>query len=115
MKDVGKFKPWQIVVVVAAVVAVGISVLRLAVRESSPHLADSVRMVDVNTGDLFDMQVGRTMIPAKNPRTGTYSLLPVERRDGEMVLSERYRVALKGIEGSHGAVEASTGKVRTKP
>lgn len=115
----GDVKPWQIVVLVAAVVALGASAYFSLGRGERLDLASSLRMVDVNTGELFTLKIGKgpnsATIPGKNPKTGAVTLLPVEERDGRYYLIERYMPAIGQIEGKHEAVaDKKTGEVRVR-
>jgi hypothetical protein len=82
----GDVKPWQIVVIVAAIVVAVTSFL------------------------VFGR--GGTMIPGQNPKSSEWTLMPVEDRDGKLFVSERYLNALKSIPGEHAAIDASTGEVK---
>jgi hypothetical protein len=113
----GQVKPWQVVVLVAALVALGVSVYFTMFSGPRLELADSVRMADVNSGELFRLKIGPggAMIPGTNPKTKAVSLLPIEERDGKWFISERYLSALKGLEGEHKAVlDAKTGEIRVQ-
>lgn len=113
----GDVKPWQIVVLVAAVVIVGSSLYLSFGRGPKLELADSVRMVDVNTGELFNLRIGKggATIPGTNPKTRTLTLLPVVEREGKWYLAERYLPAMQNLEGKHEAVvDAKSGEVRVR-
>jgi hypothetical protein len=109
-------KPWQVVVVVAALVAVAVS-LYFTLSGPKLNLASSVPMVDVNTGEFFRVKVGKggATFPGSHPKTGKVTLLPVIEQDGKWFLAQRYMSSLKDIEGDHAAiVDAKTGEVRVK-
>lgn len=55
-------------------------------------LKDSVRFVCVETGEIFTIKRSDipSVLPAKNPKTGKASLLPVIERDGKYVVNPRY-------------------------
>jgi len=113
----GDTKPWQIVVLVAAVVAVGSSLYFSLARGEKLDLATSIQMVDVNSGELYRLKIGKggASIPGTNPSTKSVTLLPVEERDGKWYLRERYLSSLKNLEGKHEAVaDAKTGEIRVK-
>jgi hypothetical protein len=109
----GDVKPWQIVVIVAAIVVAATSFLVFG-RGEKLDLDNSLRMVDVRTGEVFSLKAGRggTMIPGQNPKSSEWTLMPVEDRDGKLFVSERYLNALKSIPGEHAAIDASTGEVK---
>jgi hypothetical protein len=109
---VSKAKPWQIVLVVAAVVAAGITVYRFVTGSSGVDLAGKIQMVDVNTGESFYLKVGSgpgsATIPGRNPKTGEKTLLPVIEENGKLVFAQRYFVSLPSIPGTHAAVDPAT-------
>jgi hypothetical protein len=109
---VSKAKPWQIVVVVAAVVAAGITIYRFVTGGSGVDLAGKVHMVDVNTGESFYLKVGAgpgsATIPGRNPKTGEKTLLPVMEENGKTVFAQRYFTSLQTIPGTHAAVDPAT-------
>jgi hypothetical protein len=110
----GEVKPWQIVVLVAAVVAVSASIY-FSMGDGEVRVDNHIRMVDTSTGELFNIRVGRggATIPGKNPRTGLVTLMPVDERDGQWFIRERYLGALQAIEGDKSAVvDVKTGQVR---
>jgi hypothetical protein len=99
----GAIKPWQIVVLVAAVVAVAASLYLTLARDDSIPLASQMTVVDVTTGDLYSIPIsGHKMItlPATNPATGKVSLFPAEKNQtGQWVISPRYLGGLSQVEG----------------
>ncbi len=112
----GNVKPWQIVLLVVAVVAVATSAYFSMSGEPNIQAKTSVLMFDVNTGDSQEMGFGKggAAYPGINPKTKTLSMLPIQQReDGKWYLIERYASALKNIEGSKAAViDQKTGEVR---
>jgi len=109
-------KLWQIVLFVAAAGAILFTVL--ATRGPGLDLADSIVMVDVETGELFSFSIDGKRgvgIPNYNPRSGRLTLLPVARDDsGAWMLTERARpmVADLGVE-PHAVMDVTSGKVKT--
>jgi hypothetical protein len=114
----GNVKPWQIVVMVIAVVAVAASAYFSFSGKSDVKFASEITMVDVNTGDLFAFPVSRRQVvipPEANPDTGKKTLLRVNKNAaGKWVLDGREVSAiLPTIEGDHKAViDRKTGEVR---
>jgi hypothetical protein len=53
-----------------------------------------------------------SVLPAKNPRTGKFSLLPAEERDGKLYLIERYADAMKSMSEVSKHVDPETLEVR---
>ena len=83
-----EIKPWQIIIIVVAVVVLAFSGWRMmgADRIDSPsgHMT-----VDVMTGQLYLVKKGKArgiLYPAKNPDTGDRTLFPVVQPEG----SERW-------------------------
>ncbi|MBL9030600.1 MAG: hypothetical protein JNM80_02700 [Phycisphaerae bacterium] len=110
-------KPWQIVVLVAALVVGGASAYYMFGSREQVNFAGEVLLVDVTTGDLFSYPVGGKrgiMIPAKNPETGKVALLSVDKSpEGKWIVGPRDLPALKQIEGEPKAlVDRRTGEVR---
>lgn len=93
-------KPWQLVVIGLGFLAlIGGFVWSVRGGNQQPKLADSIVMVDVATGELFELALedGLAFIPpVKNPDTGTESLFPAYRDEatGKWYLDERFRGAL---------------------
>lgn len=88
----GDLKPWQIVVIIAAVIAVGFTGWRLltADRVAQPS---GYMTVDVRTGQLYDIQKGKArgvVVPARHPETGERTLYPVNNENGTWKLDEGY-------------------------
>jgi hypothetical protein len=105
-------KRWQIGVFIAAAVVLGWSVR--ATFFPGPRTAGSLRMVDVETGEIFKLKVGRggAMIPGVNPRTERVTLLPVARDDeGRWRVARRYLAALSNIAAEPAAIDVETGLV----
>ncbi|HYE61362.1 MAG TPA: hypothetical protein VD997_05145 [Phycisphaerales bacterium] len=100
----GTVKPWQIVVMVLAVVAVIGSVVYSCSGESTapPEQAREVTLVDIRTGDLFiaDYPERRpVMFPAKNPDDQQMTLYPVNEKDGKWMLNMRYMSQIRKEKG----------------
>lgn len=112
----GKVKPWQIVVMVVAVVAVAASAYLSLNKDKGPKLIDEITMVDVTSGDLFVFPLtGKksVAIPELNPDTGKRTLMPTYRNEaGEWTIGPRDRDALNAFKNEPKlVVEVSTGKV----
>lgn len=99
-------KPWQIVLLVVAVLVLAGS-LWLTFSGSGPDFGSRVYMVDVVSGELFvaDTEKQRGMVlPAKHPETGERTLLPVEIGEDEKArISSRYRSSVEQILYNQGA------------
>ena len=86
-----KVKPVQLVVLIAGVLALGWTTWRLATQDSGPKMADSLRLVDVTTGELFIFPLtgGGAIFPELNPGTGKRLLLPIHEVDGKYRVTPR--------------------------
>jgi hypothetical protein len=109
-------KPWQIVVIVAAIVLV-IGSLAYTFSGSAPvKTASELLLVDVGTGDLFVASVRNRgiAIPANHPETQQPTLVPVSQdEEGRWTVSRREIGALKTLKVSTSAlVNEQTGEVR---
>lgn len=84
-----------------------------------PLQPPEVRFVDVTTGEFFTLDRRATkMIPAKSPKTGQYTLLPViQTSDGRCVVEVRYRRSVADIQKQTNAqklfVDSATFEVHT--
>lgn len=113
-------KPWQIAVVALGLIG-GVGGVVYSFR-SNPglNLADSVPMVDVMTGELYDFEVpkkGSLVFPEINPTTGKETLFPIIKDDaGNWKLAERYAGGLKLLKAKPEelAVDSATGIVKVK-
>lgn len=103
----GDAKPWQIVLIVVAVVGLGFSVWKFGFNKG-PELPNSVMLVDVKTGNLFELQLsGRkaAIYPEKHPETGEHTLMPVRKQDdGTWQIISRMLPALQDVQGGTPAV-----------
>lgn len=115
----GQIKAWQgIVVGLALLMLAGSLYFTFGRGEGEVKLANSVTMVDVTTGDLFEYSVsGRrgVMVPEKHPDSGKLVLFPVEREEspppGRWVIGSRARGVLGDSEEEPTAVNRQTGEV----
>ncbi|MCA9276097.1 MAG: hypothetical protein KDA29_08730 [Phycisphaerales bacterium] len=101
-------KPWQIVLFLAAIAVLGFSIWKFGAGSGvESQMADSMMLVDVQTGQLFEADIrGQRgiLIPAKNPDSQKVSLLPVFEEDGQWYLYERYRGVLNQLDVTHDAI-----------
>ncbi|MDX9911176.1 MAG: hypothetical protein RBS39_05035 [Phycisphaerales bacterium] len=114
----GKLKPWQIVLFVAALGAVGFAVYSSVTGAGPVNLRDRFEFVDMTTGELITIdRKGKTLlIPCRNPATDKYTLLPVQKGDdGKYRIMDRYLPMLSEIEGEPTAlVNRKTGEVAVR-
>jgi hypothetical protein len=105
---------WQIVLFVAAGIAVAISGYFTFFR-SGINLPHKLVLVDIVTGDLYGIDSdGKTiLIPARSPVSGEKSLYPVAKGDdGEWVLDARSLEEIRAIaEQKELAIDEETGRV----
>ncbi|MEL7473916.1 MAG: hypothetical protein AAGK04_11420 [Planctomycetota bacterium] len=101
----GSVKPWQVLLFVAAIASLAYAAWN-ALSGEKVELAQTINLVDVHTGELFEVDVSRRgmVIPAKHPETGERTLLGVRLEDGEWRLNAKGIESLKQIRGSHDAV-----------
>jgi hypothetical protein len=113
----GDIKPWQIVVLVAAVVVVIASAYLTFGRSDMPEMASELTLVDITTGDMFIYPLSghrALSIPGKNPDTGKAALFPVGKDEsGVWTVSLRDLGSLSLVEGEPAALtNRKTGEVR---
>lgn len=108
-------KPWQIAVVIIGLLG-GTGLLAWNfLGSSSKKTADSMSFIDVVDGTLFkaDLRAKKGMIvPAKNPDTGEYTLVPVEKSGSDWVVPDYFRRVLKEVPISATVVDLASGKVQ---
>ena len=90
----GTVKPWQIVVMVLAVVAVVGSAFYSCKSTDTTKVvqADSVTLVDIKTGALFEAKFPErrpVSWPAKNPDSGEATLYPAYQKDNAWFVTGR--------------------------
>lgn len=112
----GTAKPWHIVVIVAAVVAMAASLYLTFGGDDGPEMTNRLVLVDVATGELFTVTLPGSkaiLVPANHPDTGKPTLVPVDRREGRWVISRRHLEAVRGLP-EKGALNEETGEVRVR-
>lgn len=88
----GDAKPWQIILIVVAVVGVGFSVWRFGFGDRVVQ-SDHVTTMCVVTGEIYEIRLGKAkglMLPAKHPETGERTLFPAEQQGGKWVVSPNF-------------------------
>lgn len=95
-------KPWQIVIFVLAIGALGFSIWKFGVGSSiESNMAKSMTLVDVETGQLYIVDISGqrgVMIPVRRPETRELALMPVYQESGSWYLVGNYRGSLQAIE-----------------
>lgn len=91
-------KPWQIILMIAAVCVLGFSVWKFGFA-GKVQQPDSILLVDVMDGQLYDAHKGSAkgmLLPARSPTTGDRTLFPVEKGpDGVWRVRDRYLPTLE--------------------
>lgn len=109
-----ELRPWQIAVMAAAVLVLGVSVYFQMTDESKViRIADRVTVVDVETGDLFETAFpsGRAVVyPAKSPSNGQMAVFPVQNVGDKWVIPDRFLDQVRDYYKG----KSSTGKVDLK-
>lgn len=113
-------KPWQIVLIVVAVLAVSASLWYQIFGGDDLSSSDSITVVDVKTGELFKSPKPSKRaieLPAINPNTKTNTLVPAYQENGEWFVSELF-VGYARANSGKGAdsifKEAQGGKINPK-
>jgi hypothetical protein len=114
----GDVKPWQIGVIAVALLAVCGSIFYSCSGASSTvKQANTARMVDIRTGELFEASYPEkrpVSFPAKNPKSGDASLYPVFFRDNKWSLNTRYMTDIKKDQSLKAGliVDAKSGEIK---
>jgi hypothetical protein len=90
-----EIKPWQIILIIAAVVVLAFSGWRM-MSSGSIDQPEGHMTVDVMTGQLYLVKKGKAkgvLYPAKHPETGERTLYPVNQRDDD---SGKWELHLRG-------------------
>lgn len=112
----GNAKPWQIILIVAAVGVFGFSIWKFGFS-GGVGLPDAVLLMDVRSGNLFEIDISgkkAAAYPEKHPDTGEYTLIPIEKgENGSWRIPPRMMVLLQGIQGEMPAVlDRSSGQIQ---
>lgn len=110
-------RPWHIVLLAVSVIALGVSVYFTMGNSDGVELADSIVLVDLESGELLrvDLPKNRAIFtPAVNKVTKKRSLFPVAEKDGKWYVSKRYVGSVKEFVPNPEAVlvDAKTGEVK---
>ncbi|HRQ72882.1 MAG TPA: hypothetical protein PLU35_07635 [Phycisphaerales bacterium] len=111
-----KVKAWQIALFVAAFAALGVTTWRALFRDSPQRrLSNSIMFVDVESGQLFEFEVGgrkAVMPPERHPQSNKIALVPVYKEDGKWLVPPRYRDTLTQVEVENRSVDPSSLEVQ---
>jgi hypothetical protein len=111
-----KAKPWQIaLIVIGLLVGVG-SVTYTLLNSGEPALADSILLVDVETGQLYraNVKIRAIVLPARRAEDGKLALLRVRTDEtGKYYISDRDLKLLDSLDSTIQikAVHGDTGDV----
>lgn len=86
-------KPWQLVLVVVALLALVTSIGFQIFNSDDVRQSNNLTLIDYKTGELFssDIPEGKSaFLPATNPGTKEDTLIPVVQRDGQFYVAEQY-------------------------
>jgi hypothetical protein len=111
-------KPWQLAVIVIGLLVGGGLIAWQGLTSNEVKLAESVVVVDVLTGELFEVPLpeGQAIsFPLKNPNSGKAALIPAAQVDGKWFVRTRFREfvpeLLKTLGEKKGAINAETSEV----
>jgi len=99
-------KPWQIVLIVVALLALVASISYQIFNSDTVTQSTSLTLIDYKTGELFasDIPTGKSaFLPATNPGTKEDTLVPVEERDGKFYVSKEFVSFVRSRGGKAGA------------
>lgn len=108
-------KPWQIGVIAVGLLG-GLGLVGWQLFGGSKVVTvDSMTLVDVNDGSTYIADLGgrkAVTVPARNPDTGEYTLVPVIKEGDSWVVPEYYRAVLKQFEKTDFISDPSTGVMK---
>jgi len=99
-------KPWQIVLIVVALLALVASISYQIFNSDTVTQSTSLTLIDYKTGELFasDIPTGKSaFLPATNPGTKEDTLVPVVKRDGKFYVAEKYVNYARSLSAKSGA------------
>lgn len=94
----GGAKPWQVAVIVIGLLAgIGLTVWSTAFSGETVEIASSMTLVDVTTGQLYEVPVPNRSLsyPLVNPETSQRTLIPAVQKDGQWEVPSHMRFRLK--------------------
>lgn len=93
-------RPWHIVLLAVSVLALGVSIYFTTSSDDDVDFADSMIMVDLETGELIAavLPKGRAISPpATNPVTTRRTYFPAVQKDGKWFVTTRYLQHVKAF------------------
>lgn len=114
-----ELRPWQVALFIGAFLVLAGSVLYQCKfsGDAAVDLPDSVTMVDMATGDLFEAPLPKrkaVSFPAAHPDTKAATLFPADLIDGKWCLDRRYVPYVKELvpKGDDLILDRKTGEVK---
>jgi hypothetical protein len=112
-----KVKAWQVVLIVASVVVCAVSFAWNLSKNDGPDVHYILHYIDVETGDIFRVDIRSNNIgaPGKNPETGKMSLVRLDKKpSGEWFVSPHDKPTLHQLDAGvqNKMVDESTGELR---
>lgn len=110
-------RPWHIVLLAVSVVALGASLYFSTRSEDDVEFADSIVLVDLESGELVDAPLPTKKAvspPAANPVTKRRTMFPAVQKDGKWFVNKRYLGYVKEFVPKPEAVliDAKSGEVK---
>jgi hypothetical protein len=110
-------KPWQLALIIIGLLGgSALVVYNLFFANAGPSLADTMKVIDVNTGELFEVDLAGKgyVMPGKNPNSKKRTLLAIvkDEQDGTWFIPGRYLPSLDQVDGEVTAVDPQTGEVK---
>ncbi|MEM7628074.1 MAG: hypothetical protein AAF356_01490 [Planctomycetota bacterium] len=97
-------KPWQIILMIVALLVLGGSIAWQLSSSDEPEVGGDVLLVDIRSGEVFRANTsGRraVVIPAKHPDTGERTIYPAERTEsGDLRIKARYLPEVREFNGT---------------
>jgi hypothetical protein len=112
-------RPWHIILIAAAVLAVTGSVLYQCYGTEKVEISDTLVVADIVTGDLYESPrpSGQTLFfPLQLPGSSSKTLMPAFQKDGKWYISPNYRGMAESAlpPGSKPAWDKSSGEIMAK-
>ena len=106
-------RPWQIVVVILGLLVGGLGVYMSLGKDDGIEIADSMTLVDVQTGDLYRLDVSKraALLPMTLPGTNRKALLPCFEADGKWFVEGRFLDFAKDIGDVSKSINLGTGEI----
>ena len=106
-------KPWQIAVIVLCIIGAAAMLVFNLMGGEKQQFASSLTLADIQTGELFDVPLGKKALVLPMTRAGQASatLYPVYQQDGKWLIEQRYRDVKPDVLKNSKVYNPSTGEV----